>query len=299
MNILKDFDTAIAKTENIPSGFVTEKGCYSSYVSNAAWQDHLSSMSPQHRCEYGDGSGGELEEKNGRPPKMASFASSSRMTYLLSREIPGFSFEKKLTTVIGGLANLDGYCETEDSYVFVEAKCREPYSHKSPQLINQTYKDLYAYLQSKLPAVFSFETESVPGTRNMSVKFFCKGHEVVYFDIKQMLCHLLGVANFMLLGKDCSKPIQFLYLLYNPTKLSLPQDSGAQIAHIYGETCTAANNYAFKDIFGVIVDYLIEQREYPRSGFEISTMKNKFKFALCDQESYESYFRSGSENIPL
>lgn len=290
MNILKDFDLAIAKTESTPSGFITAKGCYNSYMSNAAWEKHLARMCPRHRCEYGDGSGGELEEKNGRPPKMASFASSSRMTYLLSQDIPGFSFEKKLATVIGGLANLDGYVETEDSYVFVEAKCREPYSHASPQIISHTYKDLYTYLQSKIPSVFSFEATSIPDTRKMLVRFYCNGSEVVYFDIKQMLCHLLGVANMMLLRKDPSKKLHFLYLLYNPVKLELPQNSGAEIMRIYQETCYAANNYALDQLFGFVVDFLLEQRSYPCTGEDVAQIKKNFRFALCDQWSYRAFF---------
>lgn len=37
MSLLKDFDLAIADIENIPRGFVTNKGNYDSYISNAAW----------------------------------------------------------------------------------------------------------------------------------------------------------------------------------------------------------------------------------------------------------------------
>lgn len=194
MNLLKDFDLAIAKAEKETSGYRIGDRVYDSYLSNEAWGTYLAKMSKEHRCQYGDGSGGELEEKKGRPPKMASFASSSRMIYRLSNDIPGFVFEKQLPTVIGGIANLDGYLEREHDFVFIEAKCREPYSHTAIQTIKQNYKPVYAYLREIMPRVFSCVMEDVPDTRDMRVAFFCKGDSVAYFDIKQMICHLLGVA---------------------------------------------------------------------------------------------------------
>ena len=86
--------------------------------------------------------GSELKEKNGRPPKMASFGSSSRMIYNLSNKKNGFHFEKKLPTTVGGTANLDGFYEDDNRYIFVEAKCHEPYNVKKT-VISSKYKDLY------------------------------------------------------------------------------------------------------------------------------------------------------------
>lgn len=290
MNILKDFDTAISNAEDTPKGYYVGERCYDTYTGNDAWKDYLDGMSAEHRSQYGDGSGGELKEKNGRPPKMAAFASSSRMTYLLSKDIPGFVFEKQLSTVIGGVANLDGYWEGNGQYIFVEAKCREPYSHKSPETIKQNYKPLYTYLQSKLPNMFSCTMEDIPGTRDMRVEFFCCGKEVSHFDMKQMLCHLLGVANRMLLDNNCNAPIQFLYLLYNPTELALSKNSQKEILSIYHATCEAAQSYDFKQIFACVVDFLMEEKEYTISKEDAENLKNNFQFALCDQKKYQNYF---------
>ena len=290
MSILKEFDLAIADIENIRRGFVTSKGNYDSYMSNAAWDVYLKEMSDEHRAQFDDGSGGELKEKNGRPPKMAAFASSSRMAYKLSKNIPNFVFEKQLSTVIGGTANLDGYWEGNGQYIFVEAKCREPYSHKSPETIKQNYKPLYTYLQSKLPDMFTCTMEDIPESRDMRVEFFCCSKPVAYFDMKQMLCHLLGVTNRMLLDKSFDTPIQFLYLLYNPTELILSEKSQKEILHIYHATCEAATGYDFKKIFACVVDFLIEEQEYPATGAEVEKLKNNFSFALCDQMNYCGYF---------
>lgn len=290
MNILKDFDTAIANVEDTSKGYRIGEQIYNSYMSNDAWAEYLAGMSAEYRRQYENGSGGELKEKDGRPPKMAAFASSSRMTYLLSKDIPGFVFEKQLPTVIGGIANLDGYREADGLYVFVEAKCCEPYSHKSPQTIKQNYKPFYTYLQEKMPEIFSCAMVDIPNTREMRVAFFCNGKEVVYFDIKQMLCHLLGVANKMLTGGNCDTPIQFLYLLYNPSELNLPQGSREEILQIYQDTCAAADGYDFKRIFGYVVDFLAQKKEYAVIEEDIAKLKNGFCFALCDQNSYRRFF---------
>lgn len=290
MSILKEFDLAIADIENIPRGFVTGKGNYDSYMSNAAWDAYLKDMSDEHRSQFDDGSGGELKVKNDRPPKMASFASSSRMAYKLSKDIPNFVFEKQLSTVIGGTANLDGYWEGNGQYIFVEAKCREPYSHKSPETIKQNYKPLYEYLQSKLPDMFSCAMEGIPESRDMRVAFFCRGKLVDYFDMKQMLCHLLGVANRMLLDQVFDTPIRFLYLLYNPTELSLSEKTKQEILRIFRATCEAATSYDFKKIFACVVDFLIEKKDYTATTADTEKLKSNFLFALCDQKNYQNFF---------
>lgn len=291
MSKLKDFDLAIAAAENTPRGYLTENGNYDSYMSNEAWGAYLSAMDPKHRMQFDDGSGGELKEKNGRPPKMASFASSSRMAYKCSKGIRNFAFEKQLSTVIGGTANLDGYWEGNGKHIFVEAKCREPYSHKSPEIIRQNYKDLYIFLQDQLPDMFSVTMEDIPGTRDMRVAFTCRGKEVIHFDMKQMLCHLLGVANRMMLDRVIDKHILFLYLLYNPAELDLPPKSQEEIMDIYQDTCAAIEGYDFVPIFGCVIDFLRKQKNYGIEDHEVDLLKSSFRFALCDQNTYESYFK--------
>lgn len=290
MNVLKEFDLAIVSAEATPNGYRIGDRTYDSYLSNHAWETHLAGMIKEHRCQYGDGSGGELEEKNGRPPKMASFASSSRMIYNLSKDVSGFAFEKQLSTVIGGVANLDGYLERKHDLVFVEAKCREPYSHTAIQTIKRNYKPVYAYLREKMPRVFSCVMEDVQDTRDMRVVFFCKGDSVVYFDIKQMICHLLGVANEMLNGNS-EKAVLFLYLLFNPASLRLSEESKQEVSIIYEDTCKAATGYSFDEMYGHIVDFLVQERSIAADGERIERLKKSFQFKLCDQSNYRCYLK--------
>ena len=302
MNILKAFDEALVREET-KSGAVRNNYLadgnpkpYASYLDNGSWDAFLEGMDDKHREEYGAGGGKELEEKDGKPPKMASFASSSRMIYNLSKHIPDFAFEKKLTTTVGGMANLDGYLKLEDKVIFVEAKCREPYSHKAEQIIKQNYRDVYAYLQEKMPDNFScimeniLETKEENPKRNMRVAFFCKGKSVAYFDIKQMICHLLAVATEAL-KHPVNKKLVFLYLLYDPSDLQMPQEAKNEIMRIYGDTCWAANNYDFKAMFGHIVDFLLEKNKFDENAVDAKALKSAFSFMLCDQKIYKEQLR--------
>lgn len=57
--------------------------------------------------KFSEGSGKELEERKvgeyTYPPKMASFGSSSRMLFNLSKDTHGFQFEKKIPTTVAVL----------------------------------------------------------------------------------------------------------------------------------------------------------------------------------------------------
>ena len=298
MSILKEFDKALVLEEtqqgNVKSGYIVEETGrkYPEYLHKDSWDELKRNMDPEHKKQYGAGGGKELDEKNGKPPKMASFASSSRMIYNHSKDIPGFVFEKKFSTTVGGMANLDGYLELADKCIFVEAKCREPYGHKAEQTIKQNYRDIYAYLREKMPGNFSCVMEDIPEKENeepknnMRVAFFCNGEGVAYFDIKQMICHLLSVATNGLKHPE-SKDRLFLYFLYNPSGLQMPQEVKSEILRMYNETCWAANNYDFKVMFVHIVDFLMGKKNFYADGEYVKSLKDSFSFVLCDQNTYK------------
>lgn len=288
MGILKTFDTAIASSENLKNGYQINGHIYSNYLSNEEWNIWLSEMSEDHRHQFDNGSGGELEPKNGRPPKMASFASSSRMIYKLSKDIPGFQFEKQLPTRVGGIANLDGYLEREDCMICIEAKCREPYSHSAVQTIKQNYKPLYIYLREKMPKTFSCVMEDIPNSRDMHVAFFCKGEIVQHFDIKQMICHMLGIAN-TILSSNSDKSVLFLYLLFNPEELHLLGEGTSEISEVYEDTCWSANSFDFSEMYKHIVDYLIHTYNLSISEDRINMIKESFQFILANQSTYHNF----------
>lgn len=312
MNISKAFTDALVQEQMINEGLEQGYNDRNDYLNkNSSWAELYNGMQPEHKIQYDGGGGGELSEKNGNPPKMAAFASSSRMIYTLSavkKKIKGFRFEEKLPTTVGGQANMDGYLNRGDRYIFVEAKCREPYDHQAKQKIKQVYRDVYAYLQEKMPEIFTCEMEDIPEIddknpkREMNVTFQCCGVKVSHFDIKQMICHLLGVATKILTPEKVSKAvfpnvdsILFLYLLYNPTNLKMDdRTERSEIMRVYVDTCWAGTHYDFKTMFGHIVDYLVELRKNNNKPIPetdaISKLKSSFNFNLCDQFDYYSYF---------
>ena len=59
---------------------------------------------------------------------------------------------------------------------------------------------------------------------------------------------------------------------------------------IYRETCWAAENYAMERMFGHIVDYLVTKEDFAADSRYIANLKSSFRFKLCDQNDYHSYF---------
>ena len=219
MNITEKLDLAIKLAE-----IGTTDGCYTignikrtTYMSNEEWYSFLTTMDSAARAEYEAGGGSELKEKNGRPPKMASYGSSSRMIYNLSHENQSFVFEKQLPTTVGGKANLDGFLETPDKYIFVEAKCHESYSTKKNS-VSMNYQKLYDYINEHSK---DFKIDMSPSTcgKYMNATYFIRNKKIERFDIKQMICHLLGIATALLNGTLEKKKLSFVYLHYDPIAL--------------------------------------------------------------------------------
>jgi len=280
-------DRAIMRFEterdpNLRAGYAVGGKVYGAYLENGCWEQFKQAMemeNPTAFAMYSAGGGKELEERRSGtrvyPPKMASFGSSSRMIYNLMKDDPGFLFEKKLPTVIGGIANLDGFWETDDTCVFVEAKCREPYSAKNGD-IDRKYEPLYRRLVSVNCGV------QPVSERKMQVRFEAGGCEIVSFDIKQMICHLLGVSAAYLKG-EFTKRIDFVYLLFDPRKLAF--DSAADkkaIMRIYEKTCQECESIDFGSLFEELLRYL--QAEHGLGvNMDAADIAGRFSFRLLSQ----------------
>lgn len=243
-------------------------------------------------ARYGAGGGKELDErKSGQniyPPKMASFGSSSRMIYLLSKEIKAFQFEEKLPTKVGGVANMDGYMEQDGRFVFVEAKCREPYGEKSKS-VGSKYKQYYDYLSAFKDVKFTCKMKAAKekSEAKMYVDFFYDGEEIQHFDIKQMLSHLLGISVKLLDSEQMPEKIDFLYLLFNPYKVELPDGKESKkLLHIYDETCKIVKAIDFKALFRGTLKYLQEKEGLGKEK-DAEELTQRFSFQLCDQTEYK------------
>ena len=285
MSILNDFAEAISRYEQskgIPAGYrVDGREPYRFYMSNEAWSAMKDGMTEEARAQFEAGGGGEL---NGEPPKMAAFHSSSRMVYLLSKDWPGFVFEKKLPTIVGGTANLDGYVERPGRVFFVEAKCRELYGHESPETVSNRYLEVYRYLSEKMPETFGYHADD-RGDGYSSVTFYRHQQAVEGFDLKQMICHLLAVAASRLQEEQIHQKAYFLYVIYDPSALPLKPETREQICSIHARTVADAKGFNMEEMFGHIVDYLVHSKKLEVRA-DVDTVKAEFRFLYCSHVGY-------------
>lgn len=297
MDLQKELDIAIKNLElkddsSLKSGYrMDEYRVYDTYFENICWdqfKNNIKQLYPAAYEMFNEGSGKELEERKvGRyifPPKMASFGSSSRMLFNLAKDISGFQFEEKLPTTVGGVAHMDGFKEKEEEYIFVEAKCREPYVKKD-NIIEVKYKELYQYITESDVASVCCKIEDRPGGK-MKVFFRSGDMDIEYFDIKQMISHLLGISTALLNERYEEKAVRFLYLLFNPTKIEFEQESVRELIHeTYKRVCEECNSIDFKQLFHEILVFL-QSRKGLGQEKDIDTLLEGFAFTLCDQENY-------------
>jgi hypothetical protein len=207
------------------------------------------------------------------------------MIYNLSHKNKSFVFEKQFPTTIGGKANLDGFLETPDKYIFVEAKCHESYSTKKNS-VSISYKKLYDYINEH---VKDFKIDMLPSTcgRYMNVTYFAGNAKIERFDIKQMICHLLGIATAVLNGTLEKKELSFIYLHYDPTKLAIDSDAKSIIDSIYERTVSECNQINWSDLFRIILEFLAYNKfSGVKTYKEIDEAVRNFNFNLVSQNTY-------------
>lgn len=300
MNLDKALDYAIRNCEikkdpTISYGYkIDDKHTYDNYMSEESFDILISEMPEKARIMYGQGGGSELEVRKDKknnpkyPPKMASFGSSSRFIYTLMKDDTEFCFEKQLPTTVGGTANLDGFKATAEWYVFVEAKCKEPYSVKD-KIYGQKYKELYEFISASDKTLVTVDIDLNKGKEHeMEVTFKYNGEEIKHFDLKQMISHLLGISTAILKNEEyADKPIKFLYLIYSPETLDFEtEEVKNKILNIFHQTCNEAEATISKELFKVILLYL-KEKYFPKSSVEIDRIANNFSFSICNQENFK------------
>jgi hypothetical protein len=232
-------------------GYKTPDGkVYDNYLSNDTWDNFKKQMSNRFRQSYSDGSGGELLPSKGRggwyPPKMASIASSSRFAYLTFKDDPettirkiipdifsggDFRFEDKISIPnVSGTPNLDASYKVKGKLsVYFEAKCHEIFDTHYP-IWRNAYFDNGAFFGNdcKSLCIPDYENNVKPHfkkdretklkimdheSKELSTEIFDIGDERLYLDIKQFVCHLLGVAN------DEAPKKELIYLYFKPSSM--------------------------------------------------------------------------------
>ena len=292
---IRDFELK-DKDASIEIGYkIGNKPPYWNYLSNGAWEKFKDSMKKVHRRQFEDADGGELKEKKGRwgicPPKMASFGSSSRFLYNISKDIVGFQFEKLLPTRVGHSANLDGYIMRDDVDIFVEAKCKEIYSSHKTIEVSNVYEEIYKELQELYPE-FSFKNNGRPikngkeDNEHFKCTFKFDGEEIVHFDIKQLICHFLAISANLLENEHANKKIKFVYLIFNPEfntcfeneKISSYRE---RIIERRNKTIDEIGEFNMKQLFKSIFE--IQAKRLGLEGKKYSS----FDFCIADQKDYK------------
>lgn len=265
---------------------------YYNYIDNSCWQNFVENMKtnyPSAYAAFSAGSGDELGvNSRNKPPKMACFGSSSRMIFNLSKDIKDFCFEYKLPTTVGGIAHLDGYLRKGKTNIYVEAKCREPYKENSYK-IERKYENFYRYLNDNA-ADFACDIEIIDKNQ-MHVNFFANNKQLVRFDLKQMICHLLAIATKNLTS-SAVKQTKFIYLLFNPKFIEIDQNFAAQIISTYEKEVDECNSIPFKNLYKSILIYLSENKKIGNATQKfIADLADNFSFSLRDQTNYLSEFK--------
>ena len=258
------------------------KSVYDRYMSNEGWKRYLAEMSEDHRIQYEKGDGGEIIEKRGRwgtyPPKMACYGSSSRIIYTLLRGVANIEFEKKFATRVGHTANLDAYLQTGYTDIFLEAKCREIYASHTKIDIENVYKPVYEYIK-QCNKKFGYSDELSKANNKFRCSFYYDGKQIIRFDIKQLICHFLGIAANYLKpkkGENAMNNIRFVYFIYNPNELG-----NEALEEVYDNTKKEIDKIGvieLKELFKAVF-------EYQKKNLKIEKEMPIFEFVLADQNN--------------
>lgn len=216
----KEFD-AIIKANLIKSGvpegdfgYKIGEREYENYYTSDCFKSFVDSMKKEHHKKYDDGKGGELAEKKGRyglmPPKMASVASSSRFCYLALCDVENVVFENecKIQGITGTAPQLDAYIKQDFCDIYVEVKCHEIFDSHRLKMKNKYFT--YFKENNIFPEIASNATK---GEEEFTapLSLFGIDKESSHFDVKQFICHLLGIAE-----NTWEKPAKLVYLFFIP-----------------------------------------------------------------------------------
>ena len=244
----KEFDEAIRSNLQQETGYPKPgSGKYENYYTKDDFDKFVSEMEKNHNkhyLAYTKGNGKELKEKvfkNGRvyPPKMASVASSSRFCFLTLvngakplgvKGEPQFECECE----IKGLnrpypPTLDAYFK--DSNTYFEVKCHEIFTSHNIKM-SEEYRKYVSYPTGDFNIS---EADINPSKKGNNKEFTIYPHIFGLnddgnskFDIKQLICHLLGIKS-----KSEGKQAKLIYLFFYP--VTNDNETNEKIQEVFAE----------------------------------------------------------------
>ena len=209
---------------------------YSMYYSREAFTAFVQEMGlchSHHHNRYLNGQGSELLETK-TPPKMASVASSSRFAYLALRwgaqaiggtDCVEFEHECRVKGIRGTAPQLDAYTKDEQGNpIYVEVKCHEIFDPHVIELSTAYWEHIYGEQNA-----FGFprkEKKSEEEKIQIPLNQFGITKEHSMMDVKQLLCHLMGIAS----QKERTQPATLVYLFFRPLATG---DDGLAVEKIF------------------------------------------------------------------
>ena len=263
-------------TNSNKCGYQSKNGkTHINYMSNVAWQEYLDNLKEHRKCFK--------LEIAGDPPKMASYGSSSQMTYELFKDKANVEFEAQLTGF--GKAKLDVYINTDNQDIYVEAKRREIYGDYSTVKASDKYEVVYKDIHKSHNA-FVFSSKESTQKDRLNYSFSYNGYAIKHFDIKQLICHFLGISADII-RKNNEKPVRFLYLIFDPNSVEKYIDVRyrEEILEVYDETKAEIERIDFSALFNAVFNFQLKnlnKRDIPPPEFE---------FHFVDHTNYTNYLK--------
>ena len=198
----------------------TQDNTYDVYYEKEEFEQFTNNMPIKHYHKYYHGQGGELFTTTNKgviqPPKMAAVASSSRFCYLaLCDGAPHiqvfsdvtFEHECKIKNKPSFHPQLDAFSATGNTYV--EVKCHEIFNTGKEKSLGKFYAD---YIYDIVEGIgFDLYIDKKPDSRfDIPYSHFGLTNFPTYFDLKQFLCHLLGIAC-QNKGKEDTTTLAYLF----------------------------------------------------------------------------------------
>ena len=121
--------------------------------------------------------------------------------------------------------------------------------------------------------------------KNRKYTFKYNEQELVHFDIKQLICHFLGITADLLENQKSGVSIHFVYLIFNPKTETLFTEEieryKEKIFKQYDETIEEIKRFGdMKWLFETIMEYQIEKLYLPKVDY-------CFDFKLVNQNDYK------------
>ena len=155
----------------------------------------------------------------------------------------------------------------------------------------QEIKSVYVPVYKKIVEIcsdFDFSqdnSEAENGEETYRISFKIQDRPVRYFDLKQLICHFLGIAYDIVKHSVNNAEITFLYLLYDPKDVEqyIDEKYRTKVKERFKEVVDFIENNTnlFKRIFDAVIRYQAETHNLEKPNI-------KFDFKLVDQHKYKS-----------